>query len=98
MGPVSAITGPLQQAAEVAEHVTNPPTPYTPLCCLKRRKYKPAYVHAWDRSRKTLTTANETDRVRFRNSVLLMLAASEFYAGLLTQSQTEVREVMDRID
>jgi hypothetical protein len=58
------------------------------------RDFFPAYARAWDPSRRALITPDPTERVRFRNHVLLMRAWSDYYSKLVAENQVELRSVM----
>ena len=62
------------------------------------RDYFPAYTDTWDPTRMSLITSEPTERVRFRNIVLIMQSWSSYYANLVAESQTALRAVMKDIE
>lgn len=62
------------------------------------REYFPAYSAMWDPARRSMITTDRADRVRFRNTVLIMEEWSRYYAQLLAESQAELRAVLSTID
>ena len=62
------------------------------------REYFPAYSATWDPVRRSLVSQDRSDRIRFRNTVLIMEAWSRYYAQLTAESQAELRSVLSKID
>ena len=62
------------------------------------RQYFPAYSASWDPARRSMISTDRAERVRFRNTVLIMEEWSRYYAQLLVESQTELRAVLATID
>ena len=61
-------------------------------------QFFPAYSRAWNPMRDELLTQDTAERVRFRNTVLIMEEWSRYYADLIAQGQTELRTILARID
>jgi hypothetical protein len=62
------------------------------------RDFLPAYAHSWDPTRQGLIAADPSDRIRFRNHLLLMRAWSGYYRDLVVHSQAAVQDVIAAID
>lgn len=62
------------------------------------RDFFPAYARAWDPARHELIAHDAGERTRFRNVVLLMHAWSQYYGGLVSESQRELQVVLADID
>jgi hypothetical protein len=58
------------------------------------RDFFPAYSRAWDPLRAELMTRDRSDRVQFRNAVLIMHAWSSYYWALVAASQRELRKIL----